>query len=314
MTPHRNGASVPPGGRVITRRTGAREEAGTGYYSRICWPHITEPAVRPGLDSRTAVASRRNVMLATLRSEDRTSLAQQIFDETAVAIVEGRLCPGQTLNSVELAKRFATSRTPVREALVELERYGAIVVAPHQRPRVARANLAQLRDIYELRASLFTLASEIIVDSCPASRLAELWTWQAALEDDAARGSVDDFFWHHAGFRLVESRLTDNDELQRIISSLALRAMQVTHESFSLPNRLERSVADHRRLLLAYEEGDKETAIAVNRLMIMTGYRALQESRLVEDGPRSEPSGGWHRQPGGGRHETAAGTRPTKGT
>jgi DNA-binding GntR family transcriptional regulator len=127
------------------------------------------------------VANRKNVMLATLRSEDRSSLAQQIFDETAIAIVEGRLQPGQTLNSVDLAKRFATSRTPVREALVELERHGAVTVAPHQRPRVLRAGLSQLRDIYELRTSLFTLASELIVDNCPASRLAELWTWQAAL-------------------------------------------------------------------------------------------------------------------------------------
>lgn len=237
-----------------------------------------------GLNPRTAVDNRRRVMLATLRSGERESLAQQIFDETAIAIVEGRLRPGQTLSSVELAERFATSRTPVREALTELERQGAIVVAPRQRPRVAEASLAQLRDIYDLRASLFTLVSELIVDNCPASRLAELWTWQAALEEDAAHGRVDDYFWHHAGFRLVESRLTDNEELQRIISELAMRAMQVTHLSFSLPDRLEQSVADHRRLLLAYEERDKVTAVAVNRLMIMTGYRALQESGLIEDG------------------------------
>jgi DNA-binding GntR family transcriptional regulator len=283
MAPAKRPVSVPSGGRTASRRTVAREAMTRESFPHIAWPRRGGLTPRSSLDPRTAaVASRRNVMLATLRSEDRVSLAQQIFDETAIAIVEGRLQPGQPLNSVELAKRFATSRTPVREALVELERQGAIIVAPHQRPRVAQADLAQLRDIYELRASLFTLVSEIIVESCPASRLAELWTWQAALEDDAARGNVDDYFWHHAGFRLVESRLTDNDELQRIISALALRAMQVTHQSFSLPNRLEGSVADHRRLLLAYEEGDKETAVAVNRLMIMTGYRALQESRLVQ--------------------------------
>jgi DNA-binding GntR family transcriptional regulator len=284
MTPRKRAANVPPGGWTGGRRAGTKREAVSSLSSRTVWPPIGGQRARPGgLDPRTAVANRKNVMLATLRSEDRSSLAQQIFDETAIAIVEGRLQPGQTLNSVDLAKRFATSRTPVREALVELERHGAVTVAPHQRPRVMRAGLSQLRDIYELRTSLFTLASELIVDNCPASRLAELWTWQAALEDDAARGSVDDYFWHHAGFRLVESQLTGNEELQRLISAMALRAMQVTHQSFSLPNRLERSVDDHRRLLRAYEEGDKDTAIAVNRLMIMTGYRALEDSRLVED-------------------------------
>lgn len=286
MAPRKRPVNVPSGGRTISRRTGTRQTTARRTYPHAAWPYRTEePVTRPGLGPQTAVENRRDVMLATLRSGDHTSLAQGIFDETAIAIVEGRLRPGQTLNSVELAKRFATSRTPVREALVELERQGAVVVAPHQRPHVAQPNMTQLRDIYELRASLFTLVSELIVDSAPVGRLADLWTWQAALEDDVAHGNVDDYFWHHAGFRLVESRLTGNDELQRIISALALRAMQVTHQSFSLPNRLERSVADHRRLLLAYEEGDKETAVAVNRLMIMTGYRALQESRLVKYEP-----------------------------
>jgi DNA-binding GntR family transcriptional regulator len=244
-----------------------------------------------------AVASRRTVMLATLGAPDQQasgwqSPSQQIFDETAIAIVEGRLRPGQTLHSRELARRFATGRTPASDALSELERRGAVVVTPapmstrEGRPPVAqasvtRASLRQLKDIYELRASLFTLVAEIIVDRCPDEGLAELWAWQHALEQDAARGCVDDYFWHHAGFRLVEGALTGNEQLQRLISELAIRAMQVTHLSFSLPGRLAGSVADHRRLLLAYTERDRDTAVGVNRLMIMTGYRALQESGLI---------------------------------
>lgn len=234
----------------------------------------------------TATASRRTVMLATLRAPGRETPAQQIFDETAIAIVEGRLRPGQTLHSHELARNFSTGGRPASEALTELARRGAVVVTPPRRPPVAQASvtsatLGQLKDIYEFRASLFTLVAELIVERCPDEGLAELWAWQTAMEEDAARGCVDDYFWHHAGFRLVESALTGNEELQPIISELAIRAMQVTHLSFSLAGRLARSVADHRRLLLAYSERDRDTAVAVNRLMIMTGYRALQESGLI---------------------------------
>ena len=240
----------------------------------------------PGLDPVTATASRRAVILATLRAPDRETPAQRIFDETAIAIVEGRLRPGQTLHSHELARHFSTGSTPASEALTELERRGAVVVTPPRRPAAAqasvtRATLAQLKDIYELRASLLTLVAELIVERCPDEGLAELWAWQAALEKDAERGRVDDYFWRHAGFRLIEGALTGNEELQRIIGELAIRAMQVTHLSFSLPGRLARSVADHRRLLTAYSERDRDTAVAVNRLMIMTGYRALEESGLI---------------------------------
>lgn len=235
------------------------------------------------LDPDTVLQDRRALMLASMRdATERAPLAQQIFDEIAIAIVEGRLRPGDSLNSVGLARRFNTSRTPVREALAELERQGAIVVPPHRRPYVAYVTHRQVKDVYDLRASLFALISELIVDECPAERLAELWRWQAALEDDAARGAVDDYFWHNVGFRLVEIRLAGNEPLQRILGMLGMRTLQFRHLSLSQPGRLQRSVEDHRRLLIAYDERDKGAAIAMTRGLIMAGYRALIRSGFID--------------------------------
>lgn len=234
------------------------------------------------LDPATALQNRRALMLASMRDDtERAPLAQQIFDEIAISIVEGRLRPGDSLNSVGLARRFNTSRTPVREALAELERQGAIVVPPHRRPYVAYVTLRQVKDIYDLRASLFSLVSELIVDECPDERLAELWEWQEALEDDAARGAVDDYFWHNVGFRLVEIRLAGNEQLQRILGMLGMRTLQFRHLSLSQPGRLQRSVEDHRRLLIAYEERDKVAATAMTRGLIMAGYRVLSRSGFI---------------------------------
>jgi DNA-binding GntR family transcriptional regulator len=212
---------------------------------------------------------------------DRAPLAQQIFDEIAIAIVEGRLRPGDSLNSVGLARRFNTSRTPVREALADLERQGAIVVPPHRRPYVAHVTLSQAKEVYDIRAALFALVSELIVDSRTVAPLAELWRWQDALERDAARGAVDDYFWHNVGFRLVEVRLAANEQLQRMVGILGIRTLQFRHLSLSQPGRLQRSVEDHRRLLIAYEERDRTAAIAMSRGLIMAGYRALERSGLI---------------------------------
>ncbi len=238
----------------------------------------------PRLDPATALQDRRGLMLASMRDDtERAPLAQQIFDEIAIAIVEGRLRPGESLNSVGLARRFNTSRTPVREALAELERQGAVVVPPHRRPYVANVSLRQVKDVYDLRASLFALVSQLIVADCPADRLAELWEWQAALEDDAERGAVDDYFWHNVGFRLVEVRLAGNEQLQRILGMLGMRTLQFRHLSLSQPGRLARSVEDHRRLLIAYDERDAITATAMTRGLIMAGYRALERSGLIQE-------------------------------
>lgn len=240
------------------------------------------PAWRVPLEPATAISNRRALMLMSIRDvADREPLAQEIFDQLAIDIVEGKLRPGDSLNSVDLARRFGTSRTPVREALAELERHGVVAVPPRRRPYVVHVTLKQVLDLYLLRANLFSLVSELIVDNCPPDRLGELWKWQQALEDDVARDAVDDYFWHNVGFRLVEVSLSGNGELQRTLHTLGLRTLQFRHLSLSQPGRIQRSVADHRRLLMAYEERDKVAATGMTRTLIMAGYRAIERSGLV---------------------------------
>jgi DNA-binding GntR family transcriptional regulator len=241
--------------------------------------------VEPGTpDPSIAIRDRRPLMLMSIRNvTGHEPLAQDIFDDLAIDIVEGRLRPGDSLNSVDLARRFGTSRTPVREALAELERHGVVVVPPRRRPYVAQATLKQVRDLYEVRASLFALVSELIVGLCPAERIAALRPWQEALEDDAARDAVGDYFWHNVGFRLVEVGLSGNDDLRRIIQALGLRTLQFRHLSLSQPGQIQRSVADHRRLLQAYEDRDRIAAIGMTRALIMGGYRAISRSGLIAD-------------------------------
>ena len=244
---------------------------------------VTDPPVWcVPLEPATAISDRRALMIMSMRdTADREPLAQEIFDEVAIDIVEGRLRPGDGLNSVHLARRFGRSRTPVREALAELERHGVVAVPPRRRPYVVHATLKHVQDLYVLRAKLFSLVSELIVDNCPTERLAELWKWQQALEDDVAGNSADGYFWHNVGFRLVEVGLSGNGELQRTLYTLGLRTLQFRHLSLSQPGQIQRSVADHRRLLIAYEERDKFSATGMTRALIMGGYRAIQRSGLV---------------------------------
>src|SRR5690242_9948934 len=87
--------------------------------------------------------------------EDRKdSLVGKIASDVAKAISEGRLAPGDELNSVDLASRYGTSRTPVREALMLLEKEGLVEIPPRRRPRVARIDLKEIEDLYTIREVL----------------------------------------------------------------------------------------------------------------------------------------------------------------
>lgn len=204
------------------------------------------------------------------------SLVDRIVEDLARRIIDGSLAPGADVNSVDLARRFSTSRTPVREALLTLQREGLVDIPARKRPRVAPVTLAQARELYEIRASLHALVSELIVARGPdLSRLRE---WQAHLREDAARGDVDAYFWHNVGFRNAEVGLSKNGELQRRLSSLGLQMHRFRHLSLSLPGRLLHSVADHERLVNAYADRDAGLAAAVSRSLVMRGYRAIERA------------------------------------
>lgn len=225
---------------------------------------------------------RQELLFNALRGvEGGSSLAFTMFQELAVRIVEGRLLPGHEVNSAELARRFNTSRTPVREALLLLEREGLVVVPPRRRPYVSPVALSQVREIYEIRASLYALVSELVVRRASDEEIAGLAAWQKLLEQDARDGEVDAYFWHNVGFRNHEASLAKNGELQRRLSSLGLQMHRFRHLSLSLPGRLLHSLADHERLVRAYADRDAALAAAVSRSLVMRGYRAIESSGRV---------------------------------
>jgi DNA-binding GntR family transcriptional regulator len=219
-------------------------------------------------------------MLGALLREGRpnTSLVDHIVEDVAMQIILARLPPGADLNSVDLARRYGSSRTPVREALLTLQREGLVEIPARRRPRVSLVTLDQVRDIYQVRASLHGLVSELIVDEATDASLAVLADWQGRLRADAERGDVDAYFWHNVGFRQAEAEITGNRQLIRTLGSLGLRTLQLRHLSLSFPGRLERSLDDHDRLMMAYADRDVSLAVAITKSIINAGFRAIEAS------------------------------------
>lgn len=206
------------------------------------------------------------------------SIADEIALAVATEIIEGRLSPGDDLNSVELARTFNSSRTPVREALLVLEREGFVEITARRRPRVARLLLREVRELYSLRAELYAVVSRAVVRLATEADLEMLRGHQRALEAAVAHDDVDRYFWVNVQFRNTEADIARNATLRRVLDTLALRALQLRHLSLSQPGRLGPSVADHGRLLKAYEDRDAELASALTQSLVRKGFAAIERS------------------------------------
>ena len=105
----------------------------------------------------------------------KRTLASVIAAQVRDRVLDGTYPPGTQLNEVELATRFATSRGPVREALLRLVQTGLLVSAPHRGITVRALTPGDLDDLYFARAALERAAVVRLTErGAPAALLALL--------------------------------------------------------------------------------------------------------------------------------------------
>jgi DNA-binding GntR family transcriptional regulator len=211
------------------------------------------------------------------RSLDPASLVFRIARDIGAEIIVGALAPGARISSVDLARRYTTSRAPVRQALLVLEREGMITTASAGRaPSVRRLTLAALREIYEIRVNLYGLVAERCVRHTTDAQLAGLRLFNDRLVALASAGDLEGYFWTNLEFRDEEARIAGNERLRQLLDALGLHVLVTRYAGLSLPRRLDASVRDHESLLRAYETRNVELAVAVARAIVQASLAGME--------------------------------------
>lgn len=152
----------------------------------------------------------------SVASKDRLSevVASQIRD----AIRSGRLKPGDRLVESELAERLDVSKTPVREAMRDLERQGLLQLHPRRGSFVRNITLQDLREIRILRATLEGLAMRLgIEQGDPAPWIEELQDLIAQMRETSSPTEMNEL---HAAFHVALSSRSNNARLDEMLASL----------------------------------------------------------------------------------------------
>lgn len=215
------------------------------------------------------------------------SLVGKIAADVTRRILDGELAAGADLNSVELATRFGTSRTPVREALMLLEKEGLVEILPRRRPRVAQIAWRDIEELYQIRAELNSLKIRLYVANASAASLQEGEAMWERMKGFAGRGDIDGFV--HERMRLHEHWAIDcgNATLQKMLATwrmrLSLRGMAVIDADF-----VKRACLDHERMMIALRERDAALAASLMQAMTMSGLDAIRRSGR-DLSPRAQP-------------------------
>lgn len=243
---------------------------------------VIDTALKPRSETRRIVDERSFARAEAVarrivaERHDRPSLVSRIACEVGAEIIEGLYLPGDDLNSVDLSRRYRTSRTPIREALMLLEKEGLVDLPPRRRPRVATLAVDEVREIYRARAALFELIAADVARSASNAEIESLRVPLKEMEQAFVAGDLNGFVWANVDFYDRNTQLANNRTVKRILDSLLLRTLRLRRLSLSQAGRMQRSYDDHTRLLKAYEDRDANLAAALIRSNHINALAALE--------------------------------------
>jgi len=192
----------------------------------------------------------------------------RVRDLLEEAILEGELKPGERLRAEALAQRFGTSRTPIREALLQLEAQGLVDVEPNRGAVVRTFDRDDLQDLYELRALLEPHAAALAATRIGEADIARL---EALCEDE------DQIVANETFHRII---LESADSPRLVVAMRAATGIPRTFRSVFWHDELQReeSLMCHRRLVAAFRARDAQLAEAVMRMHILGAIAFLEET------------------------------------
>jgi DNA-binding GntR family transcriptional regulator len=210
------------------------------------------------------------------RPPEAGSLVDAAYTAVRAAVLTGELRPGERVTVRPLTERLGISPTPVKAALAILEREGFLVSRPHSGYFVAELTAADLRDLYELRSAVDTLAARDLARSRPPellARLGELIDGQrTALED----GDITRYAELDREFHALIWRASPNRRLPAIADLLGAQLQLGQNVTVSVPGRPEASLGEHREILDALCSGDTAAAEQATRRHLAQVIRALE--------------------------------------
>ncbi|OGA23097.1 MAG: hypothetical protein A3I02_02320 [Betaproteobacteria bacterium RIFCSPLOWO2_02_FULL_67_26] len=186
------------------------------------------------------------------------SLPEQIAARLSERIIAGTYAPGRRVMEQAVSAEFGVSRGPVREALRLLEKDGLVTILPRRGAQVTRLSIAEVREIFDIRAALNGLRDRQIAEDPDRGRLLPM------LEDNVARlaglardpGEGDEYIETVFELNRLLNDATPNRRLRAILSSLALQTLRYSRLGLATVGRRQQSAGNWQRLVKAVREGD----------------------------------------------------------
>jgi DNA-binding GntR family transcriptional regulator len=214
---------------------------------------------------------------------DRSTLTTRALEALRAAIVDGRLEAGERYSVAQLAERFGVSRTPVREALLVLERQGVVRFERNRGVRVLETTAHDLEEVFALRLLLEVPATRRACEVLDADDLAALGRELDTMARLAKEGDEGAFMAHDKRFHEIILRASGNRRLAGIVSQLRDLVRFRGASTVGRSRDLQAILSEHVVILDALKARDAPGAARAMRAHLLETGRLLLAQESAPD-------------------------------
>lgn len=205
------------------------------------------------------------------------TLSERLREQIEEKIATGQFTPGQHLDETELAVEFGASRTPIREALIQLASHGLVQIRPRRGAVVATVSPQQIVEMFEVMAELEAMCGRLAARRMSAAEQASLVEAHHACSSACDASDADDYYYRNELFHQAIYAGSHNAFLTEQANGLSRRLRPYRRLQLRVRDRLKHSFSEHDAIVNAIVGGDSQGAAELLR-----SHVAIQGQRFTD--------------------------------
>ncbi|MDE6313770.1 MAG: GntR family transcriptional regulator [Lachnospiraceae bacterium] len=218
-----------------------------------------------------------------MEAADKYSLRGRVYHQIREDIINGHYKKNEELREAAIANELGISRTPVREALRQLELEGLVVIVPNKGAYVRGFTDKDIHDIYMIRSLLEGLCAKWAAENITEEQMRALEESVDLSEFHLQKGNVEQFIDQDSRFHELMYQASGSKILEDLLTDYHQYIKLVREASIAAKNRSGHTNIEHRNIMTAIKEKDGDRAEKLANQHIINSMRNIGDCKILID-------------------------------
>ena len=191
-----------------------------------------------------------------------TPLREKLYSFIRKEMQNSKLLPGQSINMEEMSRRLGISKTPLRDALLQLESDGFIKIMPRRGFKVKQLTIKDIKNLYTIIGALEATTVAGVFDKIGPLHISKMEKLNAEMITAVHEGDFEAYYPKNLSFHNVFLNLSGNTELLKVITPMKQRLYDFPRRSYIREWELN-NCEEHQHFIDFIKRGDSKAAAKV---------------------------------------------------